>query len=68
MSFILTNAPAPFTDLMNKVFKECVELFGIIIIYYILIYSWNVDEHVTNFRFVMRTLKVHKLLIKFRKF
>ena len=39
MSFGLTNAPAAFMDLMNRVFKQYLDLFVIVFIDYILIYS-----------------------------
>ena len=49
MSFGLTNAPAVFMELMNKVFKEFIDTFVIVFIDDILlppepIYSWTVKE------------------------
>ena len=41
MSFGLTNATATFMDLMNKVFKQYLDLFVIVFIDDILIYSRN---------------------------
>ncbi|KAH0757932.1 hypothetical protein KY290_021425 [Solanum tuberosum] len=67
MSFGLTNAPATFMDLMNRVFKQYLDLFVIILIYDILIYSMNEEEHANHFRVVLQTLKDRQLFAKSRK-
>ena len=41
MSFDLTNAPATFMDLMNRVIREYLDSFFIVIIVEILIYSMS---------------------------
>ena len=41
MSFGLTNAPAAFMDLMNRVFKQYLDMFVIVFIDDILVYSPN---------------------------
>ncbi|KAH0672236.1 hypothetical protein KY284_023323 [Solanum tuberosum] len=48
MLFGLTNAPAAFIDLMNKVFKKYLNLFVIVFIDDILIYSRNEKEHANS--------------------
>lgn len=45
MSFGLTNAPAPFMDLMNQVFKLYLDHFVIVFINDILVYSKSQVEH-----------------------
>ena len=45
MSFGLTNAPAYFMYLMNKVFMEYLDKFVVVFINGILVYSKNEEEH-----------------------
>ncbi|KAL0556465.1 hypothetical protein IC582_004979 [Cucumis melo] len=67
MSFGLTNAPAVFIDLMNKVFREFLETFVIVFIDDILIYSKTEVEHEEHLRMVLETLRANKLYAKFSK-
>ena len=50
MSFGLTNDPTSFMDLMNQVFKLYLDLFVIIFIDDILMYSRNEEEHESHLR------------------
>ena len=45
MSFGLTNAPAAFMDMMNRVFKDYLDKFVIVFIDDILVYSQSETEH-----------------------
>ena len=67
MSFGLTNAPAYFMNLMNKVFMDELDKFVVVFIDNILIYSKSVQEHEQHLRVVLEKLRVHKLYAKFRK-
>ncbi|KAL0543907.1 hypothetical protein IC582_019012 [Cucumis melo] len=67
MSFGLTNAPAVFMDLMNKVFREFLDTFVIVFIDDILIYSKMEAEHEEHLRMVLQTLWDNKLYAKFSK-
>ena len=67
MSFGLTNAPAAFMDLMNRVFRPFLDQFVIVFIDDILIYSRSEDEHAKHLRFVLQTLRDHRLYAKFSK-
>ena len=53
MSFGLTNAPATFMDMMNKVFKDYLDKFVIVFIDEILVYSQSEAEHEQHLRFVL---------------
>jgi hypothetical protein len=53
MSFGLTNAPAYFTYLMNKVFMEYLDKFVVVFIDNILIFSKNEEEHNEHLRLVL---------------
>jgi hypothetical protein len=53
MSFGLTNAPAYFMDLKNKVFMEYLDKFVVVFIEDILIYSKNESDHEEHLRLVL---------------
>jgi hypothetical protein len=67
MSFGLTNAPAAFMDLMNKVFGQFIDRFVIVFIDDILVYSRSREEHEQHLRMVLQTLRDHQLYGKFSK-
>ncbi|KAL0559513.1 hypothetical protein IC582_004126 [Cucumis melo] len=67
MSFGLTNAPAVFMDLMNRVFKDFQDSFVIVFIDDILIYSKTEAEHEEHLHQVLETLRANKLYAKFSK-
>jgi hypothetical protein len=53
MSFGLTNAPAYFMYLMNKVFMEYLDKFVVVFIDDILVYSRSEEEHEEHFRLTL---------------
>ncbi|WMV50864.1 hypothetical protein MTR67_044249 [Solanum verrucosum] len=63
----LTNALATFMDLMNRVFKQYLDLFVMVFIDDVLIYSKNEEEHASHLRVVLQTLKDRQLFAKFNK-
>ena len=67
MSFGLTNAPAVFMDLMNRVFKPYLDSFVVVFIDDILIYSRGEEEHKSHLRIVLQTLREKQLFAKFSK-
>jgi hypothetical protein len=67
MSFGLTNAPAYFMNLMNKVFMEFLDKFFVVCIDDILIYSKSEEEHATHLRLILETLREHQLYAKVSK-
>ena len=67
MSFGLTNAPAYFMYLMNSIFMEELDIFVVIFIDDILIYSKSEEEHAEHIRIVLGRLREHRLYAKFSK-
>ena len=67
MSFGLTIALAAFMDLMNRVFRPFLDLFIIVFIDDILVYSRSEEDHVMYLKVVLQTLRDHQLYAKFSK-
>ncbi|GKD00418.1 putative reverse transcriptase domain-containing protein [Tanacetum coccineum] len=67
MSFGLTDTPAVFMDLMNRVYKPYLDKFIIVFIDDILIYSRNKEDYANHLRIILELLKKEKLYAKFSK-
>ena len=67
MSFGLTNAPAVFMDLMNRIFLSYLDKFVVVFIDDILIYSKTQEEHAEHVRTTLSTLREHRLYTMFSK-
>nr|GEV62798.1 putative reverse transcriptase domain-containing protein [Tanacetum cinerariifolium] len=67
MSFGLTNAPAVFMDLMNRVYNPYLDKFIIVFIYDILVYSKDEEEHEKHLKIILELLKKERLYAKFSK-
>jgi hypothetical protein len=67
MFFGLTNAPAYFMYLMNKVFIEYLDKFVVVFIDDLLIFSKTEEEHEKHLRMVLEKLRSNQLYAKFRK-
>ena len=65
--FGLTNAPAIFMNLMNKIFMPYLDKFVIVFIDDILIYSKTKDDHAKHLRIALQVLREHQLYAKFSK-
>src|SRR4051812_37961475 len=67
MSFVLTNSPAYFMNMMNKVFMEFLDKFVVVFIDDILVFSKNEQEHEAHLHLVLEKLREHQLYAKFSK-
>ncbi|KAL4342481.1 hypothetical protein GQ457_08G031400 [Hibiscus cannabinus] len=67
MFFGLTNAPAAFMDLMNRIFKSYLENFVVVFIDDVLIYSRKKDEHAEHRWIVLQIIQEHQVFAKFSK-
>ena len=67
MLFGLTNAPAAFMDLMNRVFRSFFDRFVVVFIDDILVYSKDRKDHDTHLRVVLETLRKEQLYAKMSK-
>ena len=67
MPFGVTNAPAAFMDLMNRVFKPFLDEFVIVFIDDILVYSKSIAEHEQHLRMVLQTLRDGRLYVNLKK-
>jgi hypothetical protein len=67
MSFGLTNAPAVFMDMINRVFHDNLDQFTIVFIDDILIYSRTSEEHEEHLWKTLERLRREKLYAKLEK-
>jgi hypothetical protein len=67
MSFELTNVPAYFMYLMNKVFMEYLDKFVMVFIDDILVYLKSEEEHEEHLYLVLQKLRDHRLYAKLHK-
>ncbi|XP_075489656.1 uncharacterized protein LOC142528494 [Primulina tabacum] len=65
--FGLTNAPAAFMDLMNRVLKPFLYQFIVVFIDDILVYSPDETSHEEHLHLALQTLRENKLYAKFSK-
>ena len=63
MPFGLANAPATFQNMMNKIFRDMIDLGVIIYLDDMLIYSENEQDHVALVKRVLERLREHQLAI-----
>ena len=64
MPFGLTNAPASFQALMNEIFRDIMDLYVVIYLDDILIFSKTREEHEKHIKEVLKRLQDHRLFVK----
>nr|GEW38617.1 retrotransposon protein, putative, Ty3-gypsy subclass [Tanacetum cinerariifolium] len=67
MPFELTNVPAMFIDLMNRVCKPYLDKFVVVFIDDILVYPKDEKEHGKHLKIILELLKKERLYAKFSK-
>jgi hypothetical protein len=67
LAFGLTNAPATFQSVMNRIFSRFIGKFVLVYLDDILIYSKTKEEHLEHLQIVMQVLREHKLYAKLKK-
>ena len=67
MPFGLTNAPAMFQSMMTDIFRDILDIYVVVYIDDLLIFSNDVDSHVEHVREVLRRLREHRLFAKLSK-
>jgi hypothetical protein len=68
VSFGLTNAPAYFMNMMNKVFMDELDKCVVVFIDDILVFSKTAKEHEEHLRIVLGKLRQQQLYAKFSKY
>ncbi|QRW20813.1 Retrotransposable element Tf2 protein [Rhizoctonia solani] len=67
MPFGLTNAPAAFQDMMNEIFRDLLDVYVIIYLDNILVFSLNEKDHEVHVREVLKRLQDNNLFCNIEK-
>nr|KYP60466.1 Transposon Ty3-I Gag-Pol polyprotein [Cajanus cajan] len=57
MSFGVTNAPSVFIDYMNRIFRSILDMFVVVFIDDILVYSRSLEDHHEHLKLVLEVLR-----------
>ena len=63
----LCNAPATFQSLMNRIFYDCVDVFLVVYMDDLLIFSKDEESHIKHLNTVLCRLREHKLFVSPKK-
>ncbi|MBW0508039.1 hypothetical protein O181_047754 [Austropuccinia psidii MF-1] len=67
MLFGLTNAPASFQNLVNGIFQDLLDVYAVVYLDDIMVFSKSEEEHVTNVSTVLSRLRANNLFAKASK-
>ena len=67
MSFGLTNAPTVFMEVMNRMLHEYLDVFVVVFIDDILVYTKSEEEHERHLNLVLETLRKNQFYAKLKK-
>ncbi|QRW24093.1 Retrotransposable element Tf2 protein [Rhizoctonia solani] len=67
MPFGLTNAPAAFQDMMNEIFRDLLDVYVIIYLDNIVVFSLNKKDHKAHVREVLKRLQDNDLFCNIKK-
>ncbi|QRW17582.1 Retrotransposable element Tf2 protein [Rhizoctonia solani] len=67
MPFGLTNAPAVFQDMMNEIFRDLLDVYVIIYLDNILVFSLNEKDHKAHVQEVLKRLQDNDLFCNIKK-
>ncbi|MBW0468938.1 hypothetical protein O181_008653 [Austropuccinia psidii MF-1] len=67
MPFGLTNAPASFQNLVNDIFHVLLDIYVVVYLYDIMVFSKSEEEHVTHVSTVLSRLRANNLCAKASK-
>ncbi|MBW0578868.1 hypothetical protein O181_118583 [Austropuccinia psidii MF-1] len=68
MPFGLTNAPASFQNLVNDIFYDLLDVYVVVYLDDIMVFSKSEEEHVTHVSTVLSRLRANNLFAKASKF
>src|SRR3569833_1949864 len=63
----LTNSPATFQNVMNRIFQDYVDKFVVVYLDDIMVFSDNMEEHQQHLRLVLDRLRQYGLTVKPKK-
>ncbi|MBW0511351.1 hypothetical protein O181_051066 [Austropuccinia psidii MF-1] len=67
MPFIITNSPSSFQNLVNDIFEDLIDVYVVVYLNDIMVFSKSEEEHVTHVSTVLSILRANNLFAKASK-